>query len=211
MSTIPARASRTQQYPMQVDDVDDVPDNYYPQRRPSSAIRYTTTEGHQVIERGNKRIVIHDEPPPRRKVHWSLIFGIGMVSMLVLWLIGTTALNFWSVTQDDLHYGRPRTFQIDQRVGHSDDTTPSHFIAVNLNRHIEVIEFPGGDATHAKVYFAMTLVGDGQDLAVVSLAFKDVNGDGKPDMIVTVNDTHAVFINDNGQFRSLKQGEQISF
>jgi hypothetical protein len=211
MSNIPARASRTQQYPIQTDDIDEVPDDYYPQRRPSSAIRYTTTEGHRVIERGNKRIIIHDEPPPTRKVHWSLIFGIGMAAMLTLWLLGSMALNFWNVTQDDWHYGRPRTFQIDQRVGHSDDTTPSHFIAVNLNRHIEVIEFPGGDASHAKVYFAMTLVGDGQDLAVVNLAFKDVNGDGKPDMIVTVNDTHAVFINDSGQFRSLKQGEQISF
>ena len=77
------------------------------------------------------------------------------------------------------------------------------------DRHVEVIEFPGGDAAHAKVYFAMTLFGDGEDLAVVTLSFKDVNGDGTPDMIVTVGDTHYVFINDSGQFRSLKPGEQI--
>lgn len=69
MSSIPARASRTREYSVQTDDIDDVPDDYYPQRLPSSAIRYTTTEGHRVIQRGNKRIVIHDEPPPRRKVH----------------------------------------------------------------------------------------------------------------------------------------------
>jgi hypothetical protein len=29
-------------------------DSFYPQRMPSSTRRYTTTQGHQVIERGNK-------------------------------------------------------------------------------------------------------------------------------------------------------------
>lgn len=202
--TIPRRASaRTQ-------EGEEIPDDYYPQRLPSSAIRYTTTEGHRVIQQGNKRIVIHDEPP-KRNVHWSLIFGIGMIAMLMLWLLGTMLLTWWNVTQDDWHYGRPRTFQIDQRVGHNDAGTPSHFLAINMNRRIEVIEFPGGDATHAKVYVAMTLVGDGEDLAVATLSFKDVNGDGKPDMLVTVGDTHAVFINDSDQFRPLKLGEQISW
>jgi hypothetical protein len=132
-----------------------------------------------------------------------------MIAMFVLWVLGNMLINWWNVTQDDIHYGRPRTFQIDQRVGHDDSGTPSHFIAINLNRRIEIIEFPGGDAAHAKVYFAMTLLGDGEDLAVATLSFKDVNGDGKPDMIVTVGDTRYVFINDSGQFRSLKPGEQI--
>lgn len=201
---IPRRASAKKQYPVE----EEVPDSYYPQRMSSSAIRYTTTQGHQVIQQGNKRIVIHDEP--KRKVHWSLIFGIGMVAMLTLWILGSMLLTLWNVTQDDWHYGRPRTFQIDQRVGHNDDGMPSHFLVINLNRRIEIIEFPGGDATHAKVYVAMTLIGDGEDLAVATLSFKDVNGDGKPDMIVTVGDTHYVFINENSQFRPLKPGEQIS-
>jgi hypothetical protein len=200
--TVPRRASAITQ--------EEIPDDYYPQRMPSSAIRYTTTEGHRVIQQGNRRIVIHDEPPPKRKVHWSLIFGIGMVAMLSLWVLGSMLLTWWKVTQDDWHYGRPRTFQVDQRVGHNDEGTPSHFLAMNLNRRIEIIEFPGGDATHAKVYFAMTLVGNGEDLAVATLSFKDLNGDGKLDMIVSVGDTHYAFINDSGQFRPLKPGEQIS-
>jgi hypothetical protein len=199
--TVPRRASA---YAVEEDD------SYYPQRMPSSTRRYTTTEGHQVIEQGNKRIVIHEEPPPKRNVHWSFIFGIGMAAMLLLWLLGTMLLAWWNVTQDDWHYGRPRTFQMDERVGHNDAGMPSHFLAINLNRRVEVIEFPGGDATHAKIYVAMTIVGDGEDLAVATLSFKDVNGDGKPDMIVTVGDTHAVFINDSGQFRPLKPGEQVS-
>jgi hypothetical protein len=54
-----------------------------------------------------------------------------------------------------------------------------------------------------------TLVGSGQDLAVVTLSFKDVNGDGKLDMIVNIQDSHFVFINDNGQFRAARPGENL--
>jgi len=96
-------------------------------------------------------------------------------------------------------------------VGHADSAShPSHFIAINVNRHIEVIEFPGGDAAKAKIYLVSTLIGDGQDLAVVTLSFKDVNGDGKLEMIVNVEDSHFVFINDQGQFRPARPGEPIS-
>src|SRR5437588_13088115 len=102
--TIPRRASATTHDPVEEDD------SYYPQRMPTSARRYRTTEGHQVIEQGNQRIVIHDEPLPKRNVHWSLIFGIGMVAMLALWLLGSMVLTWWNVTLDDCHYGRPGTF-----------------------------------------------------------------------------------------------------
>ena len=54
-----------------------------------------------------------------------------------------------------------------------------------------------------------TLVGADQDLAVVTLTFKDVNGDGMLDMIVNLQDSHFVFINDNGQFRPARPGENI--
>lgn len=70
---IPRRASATQ-YPVEPVEEDD---SYYPQRIPSSAIRYTTTEGHQVIQQGNKRIVIHEEEPsPKRRFHWLLYVGV---------------------------------------------------------------------------------------------------------------------------------------
>jgi hypothetical protein len=205
------------------EDTEDYTDDW-PPKMPRSAIRYTTTTNRTpVIRSGNRRYILHEGIPPqttplprqkeevrpRRRVHWSLILGTGMMVMFVLWVLGNMLINWWNVAQDDIHYGRPRTFQVDQRVGHDDSGTPSHFIAINLNKRIEIIEFPGGDVAHAKVYFAMTLFGDGEDLAVVTLSFKDVNGDAKPDMIVTVGDTHSVFINDSGQFRPLKPGEQI--
>jgi len=122
-------------------------------------------------------------------------------------------LNWWQRFQDDLHYGRPRTFQCDARVGHHDARTPSHFIVVNLDKQIKIIEFPGGDATHALVYQGPTLVGDGQDLTPVTLEFRDVNGDGKPDMIVHIQDSRTVFVNTtlNGvpQFRLATASDSI--
>jgi hypothetical protein len=81
---------------------------------------------------------------------------------------------------------------------------------MNLNRHIIVIEFPGGDPTKAKVSIGPTLLGDGQDLTPVTLSFKDVNGDGKPDMLVHIQDQTFVYINDGTQFRPLKPGERIT-
>jgi len=142
--------------------------------------------------------------------HWLLYVGLAMLIMVVGWVLFNSAVNWWQVTQDDWHYGRPRTFQINDVVGHNDSAAnPSHFIALNLNRHIEIIEFPGGDASKAKIYMGPTLLGDGQDLAPVTLTFKDINGDGEPDMIVNVEDSHFVYINDNGTFRPARPGDNI--
>jgi hypothetical protein len=133
-----------------------------------------------------------------------------MLVMLVLWIVGALLLNWWNGYQDDLHYGRPRTFHVDAKVGHNDASTPSHFIAVNLNGQIEVLEFPGGDATHAKVYQGPTLSGENSTLEVVTLSFKDVNGDGKPDMVIHVKDASYPFINENGAFRPPHENEHIT-
>ncbi len=137
--------------------------------------------------------------------------GLALIVMLLGWIVLSVLTSWWTVAQDDLHYGRPRTFQTDAVVGHEDSaTSPSHFIALNLNRHIQVVEFPGGDSMKAKVYVGPILVGPGQDLSAVTLTFKDVNGDGKADLIMNVQDSHFVFINDNGQFRTLHPGENIN-
>jgi hypothetical protein len=143
-------------------------------------------------------------------VHWLLLVGVGMLAMFALWVVGTGLVTWGSTQLDDWHYGRPRTFQMDARVGHDDAVTPSHFIALNLNRHIIIIELPGGDPSKARIYTGPTLFGDGQDLTPVTLSFKDVNGDGKPDMLVHMQDQTVVFINDGTQFRPLKPGEHIT-
>src|SRR5437764_2861740 len=118
-SPIPARASRTQDYALLPDVEDD--DAYYPQRPSSSAIRYQDTQGNQVIQRGKQRIVIHQPPPPKRHVHWSLILGLGMTIMLGLYFGVTWATTWWLNHQLDTTYGMPRTYQVDAVVGHNGD------------------------------------------------------------------------------------------
>jgi hypothetical protein len=109
--------------------------------------------------------------------------------------------TWWQVQQDDWHYGRPRTAQYDAVVGHNRDSAanPSHFLALNLNRKVIVIELPAGDPARAKIYLGPTLLGDGQDLTPVTLSFEDRNGDGRPDLNIHIGDQVLVFLNDSKQ------------
>jgi hypothetical protein len=142
------------------------------------------------------------------RAHPLLPLGIGMIVMLVLWTLLTLAVNWWNTTWNDIHYGRPRTFQVDAVVGHNDSAAnPSHFIAINLNGRIEVIEFPGGDASKARIYIGPQLYGNGQELIPVTLSFVDVNGNHLPDMIIHFQDTNIVYVNDQGGFRPANASE----
>ncbi len=218
-----------------VDEEEEDDDDMWPTRMPTSVRRYQSLPPEQsvVIRQGNRQYVLHAGPPPKQRAsrpsqeqyrqnvetyeseepsrprrHWLLIFGVGMLAMLALWAGGSMLLGWWQAKQDDWHYGRPRTFQTDAVVGHNDSAAnPSHFIAINLNRHVEVIECPGGDCSHAVIYVGPILFGDGEDMTPVTLTFHDANGDGKPDMVIHILDQRIVFINDNGKFRPAKPGE----
>jgi hypothetical protein len=192
-----------------------------PGRKSSVPARSTATQAQLPVVQSSRRRAVdtddvqirHDTPVQHEgpRFHWLFYAGVVMLVMIAGWVALSYLSNWSQVTWDDLHYGRPRTYQTDQVVGHNDSrANPSHFIALNLNRHVEVIEFPGGDPAKAKVYVVgPTLIGPGQDLTPVTLTFKDVNGDGKPDMIVNIQDTRLVFINENGAFRPLHSGENV--
>src|ERR1700693_4345451 len=175
-----------------VAEEDDDADLLFPIRVPRSAIRYQTNTQRpptrEVMEQTPTAVTIYrahrhtqtaEHPPssPKRspasprparrrpRMHWLFYVGLSMLIMLLGWIALSFFFQWWQVTQDDWHYGRPRTFQIDAVVGHGDTpASPSHFIALNLNRHIEIIEIPGGEATHMKVYLGPILVGEGQEL-----------------------------------------------
>ena len=195
-STVPPRRSATQT---------DIPIIQSTPRR--SAVQPVQTD--EIVERHSDQLILRSSKP---RLHWLVFVGLAMFTMLAGWVLLTMLSNWWQVTQDDWHYGRPRTYQVDMVVGHNDSATnPSHFVALNLRSHIEVIEFPGGDSSKAKVYVGPTLIGPGQDLTVVTLSFKDVNNDGKLDMILNVQGSHFVFINENGQFRPARPGENFQY
>src|SRR5260370_6875650 len=144
-----------------------------------------------------------------RGAHPLLYLGIGMLAMLALWTVLSMAVSWGSTTWNDLHYGRPRTFQIDALVGHTDSAAnPSHFIALNLNGRIEVIEFPGGDGSKARIYLGPQLYGTDATLIPVPLSFADVTAHHLLDMLIHFQNTQIVFINDQGGFRPLQPGER---
>jgi len=133
-----------------------------------------------------------------------------VVAMLALLLyLGITGLIGWlRVKLDDMHYGRPRTFQTSAYVGHGESPgNPSHFVALNLNRRVTVIEFPGGDVSKPQVVVGPYLFGRAEDLTVVRLRLDDVNGDEKPDLTVRVKDERLVYMNENGGFRPITAEE----
>jgi len=201
---VPPRASQaytTTQRPVQRvgDDVED-DDSFYPQRMPSTARRYTTTQGQRVIQQGNRRIVIHNEPPPKKRIHWMLYIGIGMIAMLALYVGFQMLGNWWSEHQLDSSYGFPRIWQTDAVVYAGDSADhPSHYIFLNLSGTVEVIEFPHGDSTHARIYKGPTLFSDNADLIPVTGEFKEVGG--KEEMIVHIQDQRIIYISDGTQFK----------
>ncbi len=95
--------------------------------------------------------------------------------------------------------------------GHADSASnPTHIIIINLNRHVILIELPGGDATRARIYNGPTLFQDGGDLVPVTGKAIDVNNDGKPDLVLFIQDQRIAFINDGTQFRPAKAGDHIT-
>jgi hypothetical protein len=150
------------------------------------------------------------------KVHWLLPVGIGMIAMLVLWEVGSLVLAWGIARYDDIRYGNPRTFQTDFVVGHGGDSLahPSHFIAINLNHQAIVIEFPAGNPNGAQSYVVPSyIIGPGADEVPITLEFRDVSGNGKPDMIVHIHlqaqDQTFVFINTGAKFRPPNASDKI--
>ena len=139
----------------------------------------------------------------------AIILGMAMMALLAFTI--SSIGSWWQMHQQDVTYGRPRTYQVDVVVGHNDSpANPSHFIFLNLNRHVIIMELPGGDSSKARIYNGPTLFGDGQDLTPVTGEFRDVNGDGRPDMIVHIQDQTLVYLNDGTQFVPLRPGQQVN-
>lgn len=173
---------------------------------PVSIVPRRSSSSRSLIEREERQT----ETLPGRRPHWLVFVGIALFIMVLGWVVLTSVANWWQNTTNNMQYGYPRTQQVDWVVGHNDSASnPSHFIAINLNSHIEIIEFPGGDTSKAKIYVGPTLIGPNSNLAPVTLTFADVNGDGKVDMIVNVQGGHFVFINQNGQFRPAQPGDTV--
>ncbi len=138
--------------------------------------------------------------PAQRKFPLIPVLIASVVTILLIMVLGALG-SWWHTYQDDLHYGRPRTLQMDAVVGHGDSAAhPSHFIFLNLHRHVEIIELSAGDPAHTHIYAGPVLYGDGQDLTPVTGEFKDIHNNGRPEMIVHIGDQQIVYANDGTMF-----------
>lgn len=153
----------------------------------------------QVIERGNKRAYVHHGSRWGFLLHMHplvYIIGTGLLIAVFMqipgWIQGVT---------DNIHYGNPRTTQLDEAVGHNDSPqNPSHFIFQNLGGYVVIVEIHGNNHAEGKLYTGPHLIGDNADKIVVTGEFKDVNGDGKIDLIVHVQGQAIVYLNDGEKF-----------
>ena|SRR5579884_1642391 len=183
-------------------------------RRQQAMIK-NTTASQQRSTRTTTQQQKETKPKPKRNIHWLFYVGVGMIASIVLWMAGSTVLAWGLQIRDNLTYGTPRTYQTDAVVGHNDSQQkPSHFIAMNLNRQAVVVEFAGGDPGKAVTYVApVYIAGNGGSLAPVTLEFRDVTGDGKPDMIIHIHlpsqDQISVFVNDGTKFRPSNGNDKI--
>ena len=133
------------------------------------------------------------------------VVGLGMCMMLVLIITGQWFVGWAQVTLDDWRYGRPRTFQTDVYVGQEATGQPSHFMAINNHGQVEVIEFPGNDPSHARIFLGPHLYGINAELTPVTLRFIDPHRTRHPDMVVYCGTTSVLFLNRQGTFQLDKQ------
>jgi hypothetical protein len=207
--------------------------SYYQQRLSNSTRRYrpiSATTGDQqastaLVRQGSRQVIVHydgriprrasrSQPPDgpaqrtrqsRLRLHPLFYLGLGMFVMVLGWSLLNT-VGTWVVNeQNTWRYGYPRVDQIDAVVGHHDSARhPTHLLALNLDGHIQIIEIPGGDATRERVYIGPTIVSADAALVPVTLSVADVNGDGKPDLLLHVQGQTFVWLNTGSQFQPPK-------
>jgi hypothetical protein len=133
--------------------------------------------------RGERRI----EELPRQGKHPLFYIGIFLVILVAFLTAYTFIPPAIQKRHDDSTYGYPRTFQTDASVGHGG---MEHFIVLNNHGTIEVVEIPTNPSptSQPRLYIIVRLSSQGADLVPATVAFPDVNGDGKPDLQVTVLD-----------------------
>ncbi len=141
---------------------------------------------------------------------WLMAAGAVLGVLVVSYLVVSALVGGWQSWQDDQAYGWPRLTRLEAKVGHN-ETGPNAktlLIAQNLKGQVCIIEIPGGDPTQTRVIVGPQLFGKGRDLIPIRLSTEDVNGDGQPDLIATVQDQKLIYINEKGNFRPITEPER---
>lgn len=132
-----------------------------------------------------------------------------VLAALALYVIISTMVAWGQERLDDIRYGRPRTTHLVGLVGHEGKQgQPTHFIAMNLDRQVVVLELPGGDASKVRSLPGPYLFGAGEDLTPVMLELQDVDKDGYNDLVMIIRNEQVVYLNRDASFRLPTPEEQ---
>lgn len=186
--------------PVPIVHTDDQDDDVFTERRmPVVVKRYT----HPPVP---TRTRIREEPERVRVTPLRFfIIALGVIllafvlaMMIIAFLM--PALNRWG---DDRTYGYPRTTHARADVGHGTKDLPySDFTGENIDGYMYVFELEETDPSqkHPQVYFITRYSGSNKDLiAITTISFMDENGDGKLDMLVTMENGSTFVLYNNGQ------------
>lgn len=141
-------------------------------------------------------------------------YGVTFVIFSVaIYLVVGTVINWGQVRLDDLRYGMPRTTHLEGQIGHRAELNgqATRFIGLNLERQIVVLVLPGGDASQVQSLPGPYLFGANEDLVPVLLSLRDVDRDGRPDLVVNVRNEQLVYLNRDEGFRLPTAEEQRQF
>jgi hypothetical protein len=146
-----------------------------------------------------------------RASHTSFLLT-ALVALVALALLANSVLSWAHIKLDDLRYGRPRTTTLNGFVGHDEaGGTPTQFVAMNLNRRVVVVEFPGGDPAQTRTLSGPYLFGANEDVTPVHLRLALVNDDKELDLVVSVKNEEIIYINENANFRLISPEERAAY
>lgn len=160
-------------------------------------------------------------PTPRRNVVPAhsrprmrplVLMTLGLVLALLLWVVAQQAIRWATNEYNNVVYGSPRTFQVDQVVGQGDSPRhPSHFVVINLHGEVTLLDFAAGDPSRVRVLATLSIQGVDADQVVVTVRFIDLSQNGKPDLVIDMGGEKTVLINDGSTFRppTLSEQQQI--
>lgn len=153
-----------------------------------------------------------DQRPTWRALPRHLATAITLIlAMLAMTTLHNAGLAWGKRKLDDLRYGRPRTVMLAEPLGlEADGGLPSAVIATNLDGQIALILLPAGDRAKAVSLPGPYLFGaDGGD-EVPQLSLDDLNGDGRPDLLLTVRGEQVVYLHRDDTFSLLTPAERAA-
>jgi hypothetical protein len=186
--------------PVRVVRTDDQDANVYTERRmPVVVKRYTNPPVPTQTRIKEESVTISVTPMRFLLIALGIILLAFVLAALIISLL-MPALNRWI---DDRTYGYPRTMHARAEVGHGTKDQPySDFTGENINGYMYVVELEETDPSqkHPQAYFITRYSGDNKDLiAITAITFTDENGDGKLDMLVTMENDSTFVLYNNGQ------------